>query len=245
MHIVRMINVYETEAMKKFNKAEAFNPNFDKHQLKIQAHMAIIGGTGCGKTNFLMNYLSQMYNTFGHVYIWTGMPDEDLYKMLSDKLKDDCTIEHISKVRPYQQIVKEKPGIEKLIVFDDFITEKKMYKTLEQYAIMSRKANCTCLFLSQSFHEIPKMIRLQCSYLCLLEQSNKKDMTLIGSNIALDIEPSTIRRIVQNATDKKLNVCIVNLRSRREPNKIFRRNFIEFYDIMDKGDELNTIMLYP
>ena len=70
-------------------------------------------------------------------------------------------------------------------------------------------------------------------------------MTLINSNIALDIEPSTIRRIVQNATDHKLNVCIVNLRSRREPNKVFRRNFTEFYEIMDKGDELDTIMLYP
>ena len=236
-----MLNPYKTSAMKEFNKKQANNPNFENNQIHPNKHICVVGPTGSGKTSFLVNYIQQMFNVFGHVYIYTKMPDEPIYEMLKARLKDQITIENIRKVKSAQELNTERPVDEKLVVFDDFITESKklIYPILEQYAIVSRKLKCTCLYLSQSYHAIPKVIRLQSRYLVLLSLANKKDLSLIVSNINVDLEANIIKQIITNATEEDLNVCIVDLETKAQ-DKIFRRNFKDWYIISNNTIELFT-----
>ena len=54
---------------------------------------------------------------------------------------------------------------QKDIIFDDFICEKYQ-KPLIDYFIRGRHKNCSVIYLSQSFYETPKDIRLNCSHFC-------------------------------------------------------------------------------
>lgn len=146
-----MINIYETKAMKKYTQNNKFdtNPNFKKHNIKTRKHMLVMGKNGSGKTNFLVNLIKQMDDTFAEIYIFTAMPDEPIYEMLNDS-SDDI------HVLPLEEIISFKDMEQlhnKLIVFDDFVgnTNRKINEMIFEYAKLSRKIGCSCIFLTQSY----------------------------------------------------------------------------------------------
>ena len=64
------------------------------------------------------------------------------------------------------------------------------------------------------------------------------------STISCPIDKTIVKRIIQNATAHKMNVCIIDV-TNPDLNRKFRRNFNEFYEVVDDdGEELDTIMLY-
>ena len=65
-----MINVYKTKQMKKHLGDKDVNPNYSKHNIKVKKHMLSVGMTGSGKSIFIVNMLSQMDDTFKHIYIF-------------------------------------------------------------------------------------------------------------------------------------------------------------------------------
>jgi len=63
-------------------KVKSYNPNKGKtHEFEIPARILIVGSSGCGKTNNLMNLLKVAFNgTFTHIYLCVKNSDEPLYK---------------------------------------------------------------------------------------------------------------------------------------------------------------------
>ena len=51
------------------------------------------GGTGLGKSNAVINLIMAMQGCFAHIQIYTADPNEPLYRMLKEKLKDSLTID--------------------------------------------------------------------------------------------------------------------------------------------------------
>lgn len=238
----KMLNIYKTKALKKFIADEAPNPNYKNHFMKVNKHCIVCGGTGTGKTNWVANYLRQMINTFAHVYIFAKNTHEPIYEYMKDQMKDACTLETLDKVPSLKEL---KSYGESLVIFDDFITENKpIIEKLAEYAIMSRKHHCTCLYLVQSYFACQKKIREQCAYVILLALTDKKNLSLITSTLACPVEPSIIKQIIQNATKEQFNVCIIDVQT-PDLNRKFRRNFNEFYRLVDDdGEILDKIQLY-
>ena len=54
-----------------------------------------------------------------------------------------------------------------LVIWDDLVLEKNL-KPVEEYYIRARKLNCSVIFLSQSYFQIPKIIRSNCSDMAIL-----------------------------------------------------------------------------
>jgi ABC-type lipoprotein export system ATPase subunit len=75
-------NFYETEIVKSLIKP-VHNPNYDIHKLAVPLIACVVGGTGSGKTNLLMNILEVMDKTFNKIIIFTMDRDEPLYNALS------------------------------------------------------------------------------------------------------------------------------------------------------------------
>ncbi len=229
-----MINIYKTKAIKKHLCNDAYNPHFKNHHIEVNKHMLVVGATGTGKSNFVLNLINKMTDTFQHIFIYTKNPSEPLYEFLKEQLKNHCTLETITTV-PSLNVIKKYS--QTMIIFDDFITEKKdVLNKLEEYVIMSRKQNFTCVFLTQSFYPTPKIIRQNCSYLVLLSMTDKRNLGLIISTLAIHIQPLTIKDIIANATKNKFNVCIIDVHG-SDLNRKFRRNFSEYYDIVDENNE--------
>jgi len=62
-----MINYYE----KIKNKSNIFNPNFEQHKMKIPMRLGIVGSSGSGKTNCVINLLKIFNGTFDTIEIFT------------------------------------------------------------------------------------------------------------------------------------------------------------------------------
>ena len=154
-NIDTMLNIYKTKSMKKLNKEDKeYNPSFQDHQIHLFKHFLFCGGTGLGKSNAVINLILTMQGCFSHIQIYTADPEEKLYRMLKEKLKDQNAIEDIAKV-PHLSEQKAGRG-QQLIIFDDFITSGKRTMTiLEEYALRARKQLFTCCYLTQSYFACP------------------------------------------------------------------------------------------
>jgi len=221
-----MINIYQTKAMKKYLDDDEHdrNPNYDQHHIKTRKHIVVCGKSGSGKTNFLVNLLNHMTDTFAEVHIYTAMPDEPIYKMLSE-MSDKIHVDLISNVVPYNKLPDQVNN--KLIVFDDFITQpKQVLKVLETYAILSRKIGCSCLYLVQNYFSLPTAIRNQASYIVMLKNSNKRNLNMIASQMGTDLTADQISSIITDATQEQFSVCIIDLL-----NSTIRKNFLDYYNV--------------
>ena len=135
--------------------------------------MLMIGGSGSGKTNILMNMIVR-YLDFDKIFIYTKHLDQDKYKWLQNffqSMEDDPDIQavadlpiavfktHIKDMIPLEKLDKTKKN---LIIFDDMLLEKDQRPMIECY-IRGRHANASVIYLSQSYFSTPKDIRLNCT----------------------------------------------------------------------------------
>jgi len=238
-----MYNIYNTKKMKAHLPPAPHNPNFHQHNLAVNKHLLVCGKTGSGKTNWLLNYIRVMQDVFSHIHIFTKDADEPAYNLLNSQLKDRVTIRGLNEIPNVKDL--EQYGGENLVVFDDFITEgKKILEVLKQYAIIGRKKHCTCCYLTQAYYAVDNKLRQQCSYLVLLNSTNQQNLNLIATTLSSPVSKDTIKKIIGNATKESLNVCLIDI-CNPDFNKVFRRNFYDYYEIIDEnGDELTRIKMY-
>lgn len=111
-------------------------------------------------------------------------------------------------------------------------------RKIEDYAIRARKFKIMCVFLSQSFFSTSKIIRQNIGYIVLLTMSNQRNLNSIIETIGCPVSKECIKKVVSNATNFKMNVCIIDVYN-PELNEKFRRNFNDYYTIADKeGKEI-------
>jgi hypothetical protein len=189
----KVVNMYDRIPKKFLDEAE--NPNFHIHHLKIPFRMIIVAPSGSGKTNFLLNLISLFgkgQGTFADICILTRNKDEPLYKWLEDVTEGRITIkEGLSNCPPLDKMDKKENH---LVIWDDLVLSKDL-GSVEQYYIRARKLNCSCIFLSQSFFRIPKMIRGNCNYMVILKLANQRDCNLIMSEFGLGVTKEQLLKI--------------------------------------------------
>lgn len=221
----KIINMYEK--IPKIFLEKVSNPNFHLHKLKIPFRMCIVAPSGSGKTNFLVNLLSlfsQGDGTFQSIHIVTRNKDEPLYKWL-ESMSDQIVIkEGVNNTPPLDKFDKE---YNHLVVWDDLVLSKDL-SMVEQYYIRARKLNVSCIFISQSFFRIPKMIRNNCSYMILLKLSGNREVNLILSEFGLGVSKDELIAIYNYATKDKFYPLIIDMEE--SPESRFRKGFLEIID---------------
>ena len=85
-----MVDYYKVMPKKFLLKSH--NPNFKDHKLNLPFRMLIIGGSGAGKTQTLMNLIRVMNGTFNNIHIITKNKKEPLYEYLESKVDNGLTI---------------------------------------------------------------------------------------------------------------------------------------------------------
>jgi Tfp pilus assembly ATPase PilU len=220
-----MVDYYKVMPKKFLLKTH--NPNFKDHKLNLPFRMLIIGGSGAGKTQTLMNLIRVMNGTFNNIHIITKNKAEPLYEYLESKVDTGLTItEGIDSAPNLDEFDKKE---QTLIVMDDLVLEKNQ-KQLEQYFIRARKLNCSLVYLSQSYFAVPKMIRMNLNYLIIKRLNTLQDLFRMLREYSLGVSKDVLVDLYQHSIqDNKQDFLLVDLDS--EPKDRFRFNFLDVYDL--------------
>ncbi len=224
-----MKNFYETKEVKKY-LSKSDNPNTHLHGInRLPFRMIVNAPSGSGKSNFVVNLIelfSKGQGTFSSIELFCRCKDEPLYQFLSDKTKGAIKIyEDLSELKDINSYDKTENH---LIVFDDLVLTKDQSK-ISEYFLRGRKHGVSLIYLSQSYYQIPKMIRLNSNYLVILKVGQKRNLNMIMSELSLGVTKDQLIKIYNFATKDKFSVLMVDL---DEPNinMKFRKNFLDIID---------------
>ena len=133
----------------------------------------IIGGSGSGKTNLLLNLIENQPD-IDKIYLYAKDPYESKYQYLINK-RDSVGINHYNDSKAfivcsndmhdvYKNIDDYNPNKENkiLIVFNDMIADmdrnKKLNSIVTELFIRDRKLNISLVFITQSYLKFQKML---------------------------------------------------------------------------------------
>jgi predicted ATP-binding protein involved in virulence len=216
----------------KSMKTQYHNPCKSNHGLEIPFRMIIVGNSGSGKTTLVLEILHRMADTFGHITIVTANKDEPLYKFLTSKLKP----EELDIREGYENIPKLEDldrDVQHLVVFDDLVLERRQ-DSIAQYFIRSRKIakGVSCMYLTQSYFAVPKVIRLQCSYILLKKLTSTRDLNFVLKDFSLGTSREKLLEIYKYCLEDPKNFMMVDIHA--QPEDRFRCNFSEIIPLEEE-----------
>ena len=224
-----ILNFYELEKVKKF-QTKSINPNYNVHHISVPFRGVLIGSSGSGKTNLLMNIINQFANTFNHIYIYT-QAKEPLYDYLESQLDSEMlTIKYsLDDLRSFKE--DDYYG-QSLIILDDMCNEKDQ-KVIQELYIRGRKiaGGCSLLYLTQSYYKVPKIIRLQVQYIFILKVSGVRDLNMILSEYALTASKKQLSSMYNYCCNSPQFGAFMLIDLQISQDKTYRKNFNEFLNI--------------
>lgn len=192
-----VINFYNVLPKDLLNKSR--NPRFDQHGLTAINRCIIIGPSGAGKTNIMLNLIHSFRGTYDKILLVTRNADEPLYNFVKMKLGDDFLIfENMEELPPLNDFPDLYGGESQILtIFDDMVlSDRHEMKRIEEFYIRCRKicGGVAVYFLSQSYYRIPKIIRSNANYCFIKRIDSKKDLKMILGEYNL---PYTIEELVR------------------------------------------------
>ena len=196
----------------------------------------IIRGSGCGKTNTLLNLINhQPY--IDKIYLYTKDPYKAKYQILIKK-RESAGLKHFNDPKAFIEYSNDMQDVYKnideyntdkerkiLIVFDDMIADminnKKLNSIVTELFIRGRKLNISLVFITQSYFKVPKDVRLNSTHFFVL---NKRKLQQIALNHSSDINSKDFIKIYKKCTAKPYSF-LVNDATLASDNPLgFRKN---------------------
>jgi len=225
-----VINYYKVMPQSLILKAD--NPNKHQHGINLPFRMCVSAPSGSGKSNALVNLITLFCageGTFEDITIITRNADEPLYKYLTS-LSDQIQVKE--GIHNIPQLDKFRKENNHLVCFDDLVLAKDQTAIINYY-IRARKLNCSVIYLSQSFFDIPSIIRKNCSYMVFLKIGGLREVKTILRDFALNCSKEQLIKMYEYATREKLSPFILDLEADRIGK--FRKGFKEILNPSDFG----------
>ena len=208
--------------------------------------MLISGRSGCGKTNLVLSLIFQGQITWDHIYLYVKSPDQPKYQLLLrflNSLQDAyeaqykrpialyTLITQVDEILPVDEIPSNRCN---LVIFDDLLTVKDQ-KPIEEYFIRGRHRRCDCIYISQSYHSTPIIIRKNCDYFAIFSPSSKGEFDVLKKEHRPVNDSTTLfADMFQSATKDPNSFLLIDKRTQIELLK-YRKNFNHYYNPDEKS----------
>jgi len=231
MHIRNYDDLTAEMDSEKLPEPISLNPFAPRHPFRL----LIIGPTGQGKTNVLLNLLTE-YIYYDRLYLYAKTADsEDKYLWLAEYLKNvedtaaeksmelaiggetildtESPSEGVKIVQAWETALDNLVMVDdldeqkqNLIVFDDMTLESRAaHNKISEHFIRGRKKNCSYIYIGHSFFLLPKIIRINISDVILFPPDNKREIQELAKTYASRIEFKEFQRILNETRDPNTN----------------------------------------
>lgn len=186
--------------------------------------MYVVGSSGSGKTNFLLNLLSRKCfykNYFDSILVVspTALNLDETYQSLKlpERNYFEPSEEVLETIMEIQEDRIEEYGKEKspkvLLILDDIVSYKQFCSSpiLLKFAVMSRHWNISMVILSQAYHRIPKSVRLQMSSIVYFKGSNRELEVLADDFAAPGYSNSAFKNKIKKATNERYSFVFIDI----------------------------------
>ena len=155
--------------------------------------MLICAPSGGGKTNLLLHMILEPLLFYDKIHLYAKNLQQDKYQKLlkmfepfSKKYGYDIIEASNGEIIPLSNM---DDGNQKLVIFDDYLnTGTQNDREIRNYFTNSRNKNCSCIYLSQSFYNTDKTLRINCSHYCIYDFPNTKEKNSICADLGIDKE---------------------------------------------------------
>ena len=208
------------------NLDNIINENNKKHNEKwpyIPDHpyrILIIGGSGSGKTNTLLNLINEQEN-IDKIYLYAKDLSEPKYEYLI-KNRKNVGIKHLNDSNAFIECSNTMDEVyeniddynlsrkrKNLIVFDDMIadimTNKRFQSIIKELFITCKKLNISLVFITESYFSVPKDVRLNSTHYLIMKINNRKELQNIAINNSADIDYKDFIKMYRECTKQPFN----------------------------------------
>ena len=179
----------------------------------------IIGGSGSGKTNALLNLINNQPD-IDKIYLYAKDPYEAKYQYLINKQEklglnyyedSKAFMEYSNDMQDVYKNIEDcnlRKNREVLIVFDDMIADminnKKLHPIVAELFIRGRKLTISIVFITQSYFKVPKDVRLNSTHFFIMKIPNKRELHKIVLNHSSNIDFKDFKKIYNKCTTEPL-----------------------------------------
>ena len=219
------------------------NENIIEHNSKwpyIPDHpyrILIIGGSGSGKTNALLNLINNQPD-IDKIYLYAKDPYEKKYQHLINKLEKvglnhfndpKASMEYSNDMQDVYKNIEDYNPIKKrkvLIIFDDMINNNKLNPIVTELFIRGRKLNISIVFITQSYFKVPKDVRLNSTHLFIMKIPNKRELQQIALNHSSDTDFKDFMNIYKKSTKEPYSFLVNDTTLLSDDPLRFRKNLL-------------------
>ena len=227
---------YVNENRTEHNKNWPYIPD---HPYRI----LIIGGSGSGKTNALLNLIENQPD-IDKIYLYAKDSHEAKYHYLI-KMRGKVGIDHHNNPRAdikysndmrdvYKNINYYNPDKEKkiLIVFNDMIADmihnKKLDSIVTKVFIRGRKLSISLVFITQSYFKVPKDVRQNTTHFFITKIPNRRELQEIARNHSSDIKTEDFTNIYRKFTFEPYSFLVNDTALESDNPLRSRKLFLEY-----------------
>ena len=217
-----------------FNLDDITNENNKDHNKKwpyIPDHpyrILMIGGSGSGKANSLLNLIKQQDgdNLIDKIYSYAKDLNEPKYQFLIKK-REHVGIKHLNDPKAFMEYSKciddvynnindynSNRNRKTLIVLDDMIadilTNKTFQATIKELFLRFKKLNIALVFITQSYFSFPKEVRLNSIHYLIVKIHNKRELQSIAINQSVDIDYKDFMNIYRKCVNRTYSFSAID-----------------------------------
>lgn len=245
--MAKIVNLYESKMLKKYAK-KLNNPTEADTGIGYHTRSLVVGGTGAGKSHWVLNYIANSPDTFGRVIVCSLGIVEAIYQALAEQLGPQCifrTPEQMPTLQQFQEDVesmkrdtKEEPP-QTLLIWDDIVnsTDKATLKKVRDYMCAGRKVGLTQFYITQTYFGTDVTCRKQMSNIILLRLSDSADLKrILSKSTGLGVTLAQLQEMHAAATKKMFSALKIDVAT-SNPNKRFSKDFVDYFHISDEEED--------
>ena len=224
------------------------NENKTEHNSKwphipdYPCRIVIVGGSGSGKTNALLNLINNQPD-IDQIYLYAKDPCEAKYQYLINK-REKKGLDHYDDPKAFVEYSNDMQDVYKniedynpkknrkvLIVFDDMIADminnKKLNPIVTKLFTRDRKINISTAFITQSYFKVPKDVKLNTTHFFIMKIPNKIELQQIALNHSSDINSKDFMKIYKKCTAEPYSFLVIDGDLPSDNPLRFRKNLLE------------------